>query len=93
MLAKYPATRHFVIDGVAMAEIDFTGMTILSQVVGDLQKDGITLSFARVNERVKASSRSRSIPRFARSRPTTASTRRLWRSARLSSPPIGEARS
>jgi SulP family sulfate permease len=54
VFAKYPATRHFVIDGAAMAEIDFTGMTILSQVVGDFQKDGITLSFARVNERVKA---------------------------------------
>jgi MFS superfamily sulfate permease-like transporter len=53
MLAKYPATRHFVIDGAAMAEIDFTGMTVLSQVVSDLQKDGIDLSFARVNDRVK----------------------------------------
>jgi MFS superfamily sulfate permease-like transporter len=53
-LAKYPATRHFVIDAAAMAEIDFTGMTILAQVVGDFQKDGITLSFARVNERVKS---------------------------------------
>jgi MFS superfamily sulfate permease-like transporter len=53
VLAKYPATRHFVIDGAAMAEIDFTGTTILSQVVSDLHKDGIDLSFARVNERVK----------------------------------------
>jgi SulP family sulfate permease len=53
VLAKYPATRHVVIDGAAMAEIDFTGMTILSQVVDDFDKDGISLSFARVNQRVK----------------------------------------
>jgi MFS superfamily sulfate permease-like transporter len=52
-LAKYPATRHFVIDGAAMAEIDVTGMTILSQVLDDLEKDDISLTFARVNERVK----------------------------------------
>jgi SulP family sulfate permease len=53
VLAKFPATRHLVIDAAAMAEIDFTGMTILSQVVSDLQRDGINLSFARVNGRVK----------------------------------------
>jgi sulfate permease, SulP family len=53
VLAKYPATRHVVIDGAAMAEIDFTGMMILSQVVDDFDKDGISLSFARVNQRVK----------------------------------------
>jgi SulP family sulfate permease len=53
VLTKYPATRHVVIDGAAMAEIDFTGMTILSQVVSDLKKDGVDLSFARINERVQ----------------------------------------
>ncbi len=52
VLTTYPATRHLVIDAAAMAEIDFTGMTILSQVLGDLQKDGISLSLARVNDRV-----------------------------------------
>jgi MFS superfamily sulfate permease-like transporter len=53
LLAKYPATQHFVFDAVAMAEIDFTGMTILSQVLADLDKDHITMAFARVNTGVK----------------------------------------
>ncbi len=38
-----------------MAEIDFTGMTILSQVVHDLDEDKMTISFARVNQGVKKS--------------------------------------
>lgn len=54
VLKTYPSTRHVVIDGAAMAEIDFTGMTILSQVVGDLKQDGIDLSFARLNQRVQS---------------------------------------
>jgi sulfate permease, SulP family len=53
LLEKYPKSRHVVLDGVAMAEIDFTGMTILSQVVADLTKDTVTISFARVNTIVK----------------------------------------
>jgi SulP family sulfate permease len=53
LLAQYPATQHFVFDAVAMAEIDFTGMTILSQVVADLEKDHVTMAFARVNTGVK----------------------------------------
>jgi MFS superfamily sulfate permease-like transporter len=46
-------SRHVVFDAVAMAEIDFTGMTILSQVIGDLAKDNVTISFARTNAAVK----------------------------------------
>jgi MFS superfamily sulfate permease-like transporter len=53
LLAAYPTTQHFVFDAVAMAEIDFTGMTILSQVVADLEKDHVTMAFARVNTGVK----------------------------------------
>jgi MFS superfamily sulfate permease-like transporter len=53
LLAKYPQSRHLVLDAVAMAEIDFTGMTILSQVVHDLNEDMMTISFARVNQGVK----------------------------------------
>ena len=53
LLATYPMTQHFVFDAVAMAEIDFTGMTILSQVVADLEKDHVTMAFARVNTGVK----------------------------------------
>ena len=53
LLVTFPASRHVVFDGVAMAEIDFTGMTILSQVVADLEKDNVSVSFARVNTGVK----------------------------------------
>jgi SulP family sulfate permease len=53
LLTTYPMSRHVVFDGVAMAEIDFTGMTILSQVIGDLAKDNVTISFARPNAAVK----------------------------------------
>jgi MFS superfamily sulfate permease-like transporter len=53
LLVQYPTTHHVVIDAAAMAEIDFTGMTILSQLLGDFKKDGTTLSFARVNARVQ----------------------------------------
>ncbi|MGA7834770.1 MAG: SulP family inorganic anion transporter [Acidimicrobiales bacterium] len=53
VLAEYPKTRHVVIDCVAVGAIDFTGMTILSQVVADIEKDGISLATARVSEAVK----------------------------------------
>jgi MFS superfamily sulfate permease-like transporter len=53
LLVTYPMSRHVVFDAVAMAEIDFTGMTILSQVIGDLAKDNVTISFARTNAAVK----------------------------------------
>ncbi|MGH3732533.1 MAG: SulP family inorganic anion transporter [Acidimicrobiales bacterium] len=52
LLTTYPTTRHLIIDAVAMAEIDFTGMTILSQVVEDLARDKVTIAFARANEGV-----------------------------------------
>jgi MFS superfamily sulfate permease-like transporter len=53
LLETYPMSRHIVFDAVAMAEIDFTGMTILSQVIDDLTKDNVTIAFARVNTGVK----------------------------------------
>ena len=53
LLEKYPQSRHLVLDAVAMAEVDFTGMTILSQVVHDLVQDAMTISFARVNQNVQ----------------------------------------
>ncbi|MGC2485332.1 MAG: SulP family inorganic anion transporter [Acidimicrobiales bacterium] len=55
LLEKYPQSQHLVLDAVAMAEIDFTGMTILSQVVHDLEADKMTIAFARVNDGVKKS--------------------------------------
>ena len=55
LMATRPATKHFVIDAVAISDIDFTGMTILSQVVDDFAKDGVTFTLARVNDKVHAS--------------------------------------
>jgi SulP family sulfate permease len=70
LLVTYPRTQHFVFDAVAMAEIDFTGMTILSQVVGDLAKDGVSVAFARANAGVEKSLKTsfdpaiRKLPRY-----------------------------
>jgi MFS superfamily sulfate permease-like transporter len=52
-LAKLPETQHVIIDAVAIADIDYTGMTALSQVVADLDEDKISFSFARANDTVK----------------------------------------
>jgi MFS superfamily sulfate permease-like transporter len=54
-LAKYPETKHVVVDAVAITDIDFTGLVMLAQVVGDLTKDGVSISLARVNDKLKAS--------------------------------------
>jgi MFS superfamily sulfate permease-like transporter len=53
LLAKQPETEHVIIDAVAIADIDFTGMNALSQVVADLSKDKISISFARANQVVR----------------------------------------
>jgi len=52
-LAKVPETQHVIVDAVAIADIDYTGMIALSQVVADLAEDKITFSFSRANEKVK----------------------------------------
>ncbi len=53
LLVKYPETQHVVIDAVAMSDIDYTGMTTLAQVVTDLVKDHVTISFARPSDAVR----------------------------------------
>ena len=53
LMVKYPDTKHLVIDAVAISDVDFTGMTILSQVVGDLKKDGVSIVLARANQHVR----------------------------------------
>jgi MFS superfamily sulfate permease-like transporter len=53
-LAKVPATQHVIVDAVAIADIDYTGMIALSQVVADLTEDKISFSFSRANDKVKA---------------------------------------
>jgi len=48
-----------IIDAVAISDIDYTGMTMLSQVVDDLAQDNISVSMARtpkpVEERITTS--------------------------------------
>ena len=53
LLVKYPHTKHVVIDAVAISEIDYTGMAMLGQVVEDLSKDRVSVSFARANDAVR----------------------------------------
>ena len=53
LILKLPETRHVIIDAVAIADIDFTGMTALAQGAADLLRDGITISFARANQKVR----------------------------------------
>ena len=52
-LAKFPETQHVIIDAVAIADIDYTGMTALAQVVADLTEDKISFSFSRANDAVR----------------------------------------
>ncbi len=52
LILKFPGTRHLIIDAVAIADIDYTGMTALAQGATDLLRDGITISFSRANEKV-----------------------------------------
>ncbi|NNN01791.1 MAG: SulP family inorganic anion transporter [Acidimicrobiaceae bacterium] len=50
LLVKYPHTKHLIVDAVAISEIDYTGLVRLGQVVEDLVKDHVSVSFARANE-------------------------------------------
>jgi SulP family sulfate permease len=53
LLTKFPETQHVIIDAVAIADIDFTGMTALAQVVADLAEDKISFTFSRANGAVR----------------------------------------
>jgi MFS superfamily sulfate permease-like transporter len=55
LMSKNPNAKHLIVDAVAIAEIDYTGMTILSQVVGDLTKDKVSVALARVNDKLRQS--------------------------------------
>ncbi|MFI5036271.1 MAG: SulP family inorganic anion transporter [Acidimicrobiales bacterium] len=52
-LQRMPDTRHVVIDAVAMADLDYTGLVTLAQVVSDLARDGVDVSVARANDAVE----------------------------------------
>jgi MFS superfamily sulfate permease-like transporter len=52
-VSKHPETRHIIIDAAAIANIDFTGLAMLSQVVTDLAKDSVSVSIARATDDVR----------------------------------------
>jgi sulfate permease, SulP family len=52
LIAAHPNTQHVVIDAVAMADCDYTGLVTLAQVVRDLDQDGVRVSVARANDAV-----------------------------------------
>jgi MFS superfamily sulfate permease-like transporter len=54
LMKNAPGTRHLIVDAVAMSDIDYTGLVTLSQVVGDLTSDDVSISVARANEEVRA---------------------------------------
>jgi MFS superfamily sulfate permease-like transporter len=53
LLSEHPDTRHLIIDAAAIANIDFTGLAMLSQVAADLAKDSVSFSVARATEDVR----------------------------------------
>ena len=53
LLAKNPSTKHVVIDAVAMADIDYTGLQSLTEIVSDLDAEGIDVLVARANDAVR----------------------------------------
>ncbi len=52
LLAKNPDATHVIIDAVAMADCDYTGLVTLAQVVRDLAHDDIGVLVARANDTV-----------------------------------------
>jgi MFS superfamily sulfate permease-like transporter len=66
LLVKLPDTRHVIIDAVAIADIDFTGMSALAQGVTDILRDNMTISFARANQKVHERLAKSTIPAIKR---------------------------
>lgn len=54
LMKNAPGTKHLIVDAVAMSDIDYTGLVTLSQVVGDLTSDDVSVSVARANQEVRA---------------------------------------
>jgi SulP family sulfate permease len=54
LMKNVPGTTHLIVDAVAMSDIDYTGLVALSQVVGDLTTDDVSVSVARPNDQVRA---------------------------------------
>lgn len=52
-LAAHPGVRHVVLDAVAMAEVDFTGLAMLADLVADLDTQRVTLTLARATDALR----------------------------------------
>ncbi len=46
-LAAHPTVRHLVLDAVAMADVDFTGLATLADLLADLAAEHVDLTVAR----------------------------------------------
>jgi MFS superfamily sulfate permease-like transporter len=53
-LARHDHTKHLVLDAVAISDLDYTASVALSQVLSDLERDGVTVALARANSVVRA---------------------------------------
>jgi len=53
IMAAHHDTRHIVIDAAAIANIDYTGLVMLNQLVTDLTKDSVSVSIARATADVR----------------------------------------
>ncbi len=52
-LAERPKTRHVVLDAVAMADVDFTGLAMLTDLLADLDKEHVDVTVARATPAVR----------------------------------------
>ena len=53
LLASNPTAKHVVIDAVAMADIDYTGLQTLTEIVADLAAENVEVLVARANDAVR----------------------------------------
>ena len=53
LMARYPHTKHVIIDAAAISDIDYTGLVVLAQVIDDVTKDKVTVGIARANQTVR----------------------------------------
>jgi MFS superfamily sulfate permease-like transporter len=53
LLKKYADTKHIVIDAAAISDVDYTSLLSLSEIVSDLDHEGISFSLARANDHLK----------------------------------------
>ena len=52
-LAAHPTVRHVVLDAVAMADVDFTGLATLADLLADLATERVDVTLARATPAVR----------------------------------------